>query len=138
MTSEHSEVARGSLTREQVDAYTDALTRHYGETVRPVSDVCRAIGDYVHALVQNKSDGPYGPGVGAAIREHGPMIMTFAAKSALLWRLIYAGEHLRTRKCPEHDGCWSGCASAELKCGCGDSADGKWGNITGWLKETRK
>lgn len=127
------DVTRGSLTAEQVADYTDALTRHHGERVAPVSDVCRAIGDFVFALVQNGTDGPFDQVVGAAIREHGPTIMTFAAKSALLGRLIYGGEKLRTKRCPVHDGKWSGCAW-NLTCGCGDNADGSGGNVTGWLR----
>lgn len=130
----NTHITKGSLTPDQVTEYTDALTRHYGETVRPVSAVCAALSEYVDALIQNESDGPYSPQIGAMIREHGQTILTYATKSALLARLIYAGEHLRTRKCPEHDGHWSGLASAPLSCGCGDSPDGRWGNITGWLR----
>lgn len=51
------------------------------------------------------------------------------SKSCLLDRLIYGGEELRTKKCPEHDGHWSGCSFlAECPHGCSFGA-----NLTGWI-----
>lgn len=52
-------------------------------------------------------------------------------KSNLLWRLIYAGEPLRTVPCPEHKGRWSGCNKPEdtaCKGACMFES-----NVTGWL-----
>jgi hypothetical protein len=51
-------------------------------------------------------------------------------KSCLLFRLIYAGESLRTRRCPIHEGRRSGCALEPCTAGCSFGS-----NITGWLPE---
>ena len=52
-------------------------------------------------------------------------------KSCLLDRLIYAGEPLRTRRCPIHEGEWSGLWRDE-PCpeGCSFGAQ-----LTGWIAE---
>lgn len=49
-------------------------------------------------------------------------------KSSLLDRLLYGGEKLRTRKCPQHEGTWSGLEHNGNICphGC---------HLTGWLPE---
>lgn len=104
------------------------LERHYREPVLPISKVCDGLARYVQALTENESDGPYGAEAGAALRQHGAVIIMFARKSNLLWRLLYAGEKLRTRKCPEHDGHWSGCKPEPCPHGCSFGSD-----VTGWL-----
>jgi hypothetical protein len=48
------------------------------------------------------------------------------AKSCLLYRLIYAGEELRTTPCPKHKGRWSGWSFDPCACSFGP-------NLTGWL-----
>lgn len=50
------------------------------------------------------------------------------SKSALLDRLLYGGEPVRTKPCPEHKGRWSGLEFGENMCphGC---------QLTGWLPE---
>ena|SRR5258705_9447945 len=53
-----------------------------------------------------------------------------APKSCLLFRLIYAGERLRTHPCPIHKGRWSGCSTEPCPAGCSSE-----GNVTGWLPE---
>ena len=50
-------------------------------------------------------------------------------KSCLLHRLVYLGEPLRTKKCPEHKGVWSGLAPVPCPHGC----DTTCGCRTGWL-----
>jgi hypothetical protein len=137
------DVSRGSLTAEQVAEYTDALTRHYGEPVRPVSAYCeafrawsKAVGEKVKRL-QDGTERGY-----AHDREQWEQInaalgrlMIPIAKSNLLARLIYGGEKLRERMCPIHKGQWSGCSyhESDFACGCGAGA-----NITGWLAESRE
>lgn len=52
-------------------------------------------------------------------------------KSALLDRLLYVGEALRTEMCPKHKGTWSGVAWSEnegCEHGCG---------LTGWLPKKK-
>lgn len=50
-------------------------------------------------------------------------------KSNLLYRLIYCGEKLRTQKCPQHKGRWSGIEFGDNVCphGC---------ELTGWIPES--
>jgi hypothetical protein len=56
-------------------------------------------------------------------------------KSNLLWRLLYAGEQVRSTPCPVHKGKWSGCGPdprwTDSRCGCWS-----YGNVTGWMAET--
>lgn len=62
-------------------------------------------------------------------------------KSCLLSRLIYVGEPLRTRKCPRHEGRWSGipwpgakCTHGpDCKCASGCECIAPCGCATGWL-----
>lgn len=49
-------------------------------------------------------------------------IETDISKSSLLARLLYDGEELRTRECPEHKGRWSGIGPCRHGCG-----------MTGWI-----
>lgn len=51
-------------------------------------------------------------------------------KSCLLDRLLYCGEALRTRPCPEHQGRWSGCCRRHP---CPHGCDGPCGCRTGWV-----
>jgi len=59
-------------------------------------------------------------------------VFTQIHKSNLLHRLLYQGQRLRSRPCPEHKGTWSGCHWEALPCGCQDGA-----NVTGWLPNDR-
>lgn len=62
--------------------------------------------------------------------EHWEYIHLQIRKSCLLDRLIYQGEKLRTKKCPVHQGRWSGCDWNTPGCECRNGA-----NVTGWLPE---
>lgn len=66
------------------------------------------------------------------IAEAASVLQIPIAKSNLLHRLIYIGEPLRTKKCPEHQGRWSGCDwnfdEDKPVCECTSGL-----NITGWL-----
>lgn len=129
-----SDVSRGSLTEEQERFYREALERHHGERVAPVSSVCKAIGHYVTAITADGAGSPWGNGDGTDpitdwLRTNGRMVLTFATKSNLLYRLIYLGQPLRTKKCPKHDGHWSGC-DFQGTCECQVGTD-----VTGWLPD---
>ena len=52
-------------------------------------------------------------------------------KSCLLDRLLYLGEPLRTKPCPDHPGQWWGCSPYKCPHGC----DTGCGCLTGWLPE---
>jgi hypothetical protein len=70
----------------------------------------------------------------AAFREHvgddsfTRHLLIDIAKSCLLYRLIYADEPLRSRRCPVHKGVWSGWSFEPCACSFGP-------NLTGWLPE---
>lgn len=56
-------------------------------------------------------------------------------KSCLLDRLIYCGEPLRTRKCPIHEGVWSGVNFGANRCP--HHCEGRCGCTTGWMPEPK-
>lgn len=110
------------LTPGQVHEMEQALTRHYGEPVMPVSRYCAAFDTWWSALEHTEE-----PGL-KKIRESAVLNLPLAiAKSNLLWRLIYLGEPLRTRQCPVHRGRWSGYGD----CAC--NLGGTFSDRTGWL-----
>lgn len=109
-----------------VETARRVLAQHYGERVAPVSEYCRAVGDYMRALAQDGAGSPSGDRLNEIAREL-KFETAYFAKSNLLYRLLYLGQPLRTEKCPTHDGHWSGY-------GWGDPCACQVGNdITGWL-----
>lgn len=115
-----------SLTPEQVAEYEAALTRHYGEPVRPVSVYCDAFRAWAKALhARETNDAPDARDanldrVGRLVND--PGLSLAIAKSSMLGRLIYGGETLRTVLCPEHKGVWCGIGVCRYGC-----------DHTGWL-----
>jgi hypothetical protein len=77
--------------------------------VRPIRDLCNA---FREQLDKESADDRH--------------IVTDIAKSCLLYRLMYAGEELRTEQCPTHKGRWSGWSFTPCACSFGP-------NLTGWL-----
>lgn len=132
-----SDISQGSLTAEQVAEYTDALTRHHGEPVRPVSHYCEAFTAWSRAIgakvrrIENGEESDSEAGYYKAISDALFTLTIPIYKSNLLARLIYGGEKLRTKPCPEHKGRWSGCEYGPIPCGCGAGM-----NVTGWLAES--
>lgn len=114
------------LTDEEAQEMLDHLSDHFNQRVAPVNEYCRGFYDYMSALrAAAKRDGV----------DRWPIVKYFGEIDALLHksnlaaRLIYVGEKLRSRKCPKHDGSWSGVPlSATMDCphGC---------NLTGWIRE---
>lgn len=111
------------------------LAKHYGDPVMPVGRYCNALDQYAKALREGRETerenfpaSPLPPDATAAIIEHWGTISVFVRKSNLLYRLLYLGQPLRTRKCPEHDGHWSGCHPEPCPHGCSVGMD-----VTGWL-----
>jgi hypothetical protein len=116
---------KSKLTDEQVTEMLSQLSEHFGERVAPVSQYCDGFYKYMHAVREEHKDDPTWA---SQMRAFSGLRLTID-KSNLLARLIYGGEHLRTRKCPIHKGVWTGCElSAAQACrkGCG---------LTGWIKE---
>jgi hypothetical protein len=115
------------MTNEQATDMRRELARHYDEPVMPASEYCEKFETWVRAVEELNR--------GGGARAHGSEWVSFAQrimqdvrKSNLLYRLLYLGEPLRTRKCPMHGGSWSGVPVPGEECphGCGH---------TGWLPE---
>lgn len=145
------------LATDSIERMEEALRIHYKEPVRPVSHYCKAFEDWGNVLrerlaeiekepeehaencnsIKNPPPGGYcncarywseqdkrwmTPVVEALNHLQLPI-----RKSNLLFRLIYLGEPLRTEKCPEHKGHWTGCWF-DRSCDCQSGYD-----VTGWL-----
>ena len=124
-----------NLTEEQAQGLLDVLKRHYKQPVLPMSKFCDAISTWFRCIERvNRKEQEANPDEktwrsrGARYYDQLRNIERDIRKSNLLARLLYSGEKLRTRECPEHKGKWSGCAAPGQGCphGCGH---------TGWLPE---
>lgn len=125
----------------QAEELLRALADFYKEPVLPVSRYCRALEAWVSSIQMNcmypasmlpegfekpEKDAAHGLSYVAIL----PMILRDIRKSNLLYRLIYRGQPLRKRPCPQHRGHWSGWSSEPCPHGCSDGM-----NVTGWLPE---
>lgn len=104
------------LTDDQAQAMLDTLTEHYRQPVLPMSSYCDAFRTWFQCIRENPHEH------GSDYKDLLWQIQTDIEKSSLLDRMLYGGEGLRTRKCPEHDGKWSGIDVCEHGCG-----------STGWI-----
>lgn len=118
------------MTEEQAQGLLEELALHYKQPVLPMGRFCVAISTWFRCIERlNRKEQEVNPGEkpwrsrGARYFDQLRNIERDIRKSNLLARLLYSGEKLRTRECPEHKGEWFG-----LKCdhGCGG---------TGWLPE---
>lgn len=128
-----SDVSAGSLTASEVEELTRILTRHHNEPVMPVSRYCDAFSKWAGALAERatrETDGDkhFRDANLDAIAKLALTIELAIRKSNLLYRLIYAGQPIRTQMCPIHKGHWSGYGHGGHPCECQDGYD-----ITGWL-----
>lgn len=131
-----ADIPVGQLTPEQAQAMLDRLIKYHGGAVAPVDEYCRVLFAYHDAIGQASRDETMPDDYRKAMRDQYDQILKVrmsATKSNLLHRLLYQGEALRTKKCPQHKGRWSGIDfSGRSTCGCSDSN----GNLTGWLKDS--
>lgn len=121
------------MTDEEAQAMLKQLSEHFREPVMPVSKYCAALDTWHRALITEGS----GRSKSSSNEELASMVSHVflqIRKSNLLYRLIYAGETLRTEKCPDHKGRWSGCSWSDTPCECQKMQNGKYdSNVTGWL-----
>lgn len=121
------------LTKVEVEHMERELTLHYGEPVRRISAYCNAFEAWHKALGEKiERDEHEGSTRDEGLYTAHQALSTFGLrlaimKSAMLGRLIYAGEGVRTEMCPVHKGRWCG-LSAEANGGCDHGCD-----LTGWL-----
>jgi hypothetical protein len=108
------------MSRQQAEVQLKLLEEHFGEPVQPVSRYCGSLEAWANAVRAN-------PELKDLAMDIGRVFLAIR-KSNLLARLIYGGQEVRTRKCPVHQGRWSGCVFEDPGCGCLDGS-----NVTGWL-----
>ena len=110
------------MSEEEAKAMLAKLVEHYQQPVMPLKAYCGAMEAWRRAVAEASLDDP------DLKRLAQTLDSAFLAirKSALLDRLIYGGEQVRTRKCPEHKGRWSGLEHPDRPCphGC---------QLTGWI-----
>ena len=112
------------LTDEQAEAMLARLRKHYRQPVMPIRRYCDALRTWARVAARTEFDEKTGGHNGSsATPKQIRTVFLALRKSNLLWRLLYAGEDLRERKCPKHDGKWSGIPWKD-DCPCG---------LTGWL-----
>lgn len=114
------EVVAAAVKAGALDELLAALTKHHGHPVLPLPRVCKAFDTWSRALV---TEGDGDPQLTKQARDLRHLIHVTIPKSNLLYRLLYAGETLRTERCPEHAGVWVGPVTGG-SCECGG---------TGWL-----
>ena len=126
------------MTEEEAAAMLVKLREHYNEPVMPMSKYCKALRTWAECIEENNTNPELARGSryddwaqGKKYYKTIGHTMMDISKSALLWRLLYNGEELRTKMCPEHKGhldtnMWcGGCEPCEHGC-----------EGTGWLKNT--
>lgn len=127
----YHEMTSGNLPEEDAEKLLQRLSKHFGQPVMPVRRYCKAIWTWMNCVtdaykkdVENKEEDPRFPSIGPVL----PSVRRAIEKSALLWRLIYDGQPLRTKECPEHKGVWQGLPSPNNDCkhGC---------ELTGWIPD---
>lgn len=125
------------LSEAEAQEMLQELEVHFGERVAPVSYYCAAFEAWMKVLEDKYRQVKKEKGEKAAIRDvwgariipHFEDIKLHIYKSDLLARLVYGGEKLRTKPCPEHKGKWSGLHLEPCPHGCG---------YTGWLPELKE
>lgn len=114
-----------ALTNDEAEAMLKRLAKHYKQPVMPVDRYCASLRTWAAVVKEAHEPGrfPHKP-QGSEYHAVLDRVLLDISKSNLLWRLIYCGEKLRTKPCPEHKGRWSGIQECAYGC-----------NDTGWIPE---
>lgn len=126
----------------QAEEMLRALAEYYREPVMPIRQYCNALETWAACIQMNNGLRPSMVPEGFAMPQRGDGhgvsyvailqgMLTDIRKSNLLYRLLYRGQVLRKRPCPQHRGHWSGWSNEPCPHGCSDGM-----NVTGWLPET--
>jgi len=115
------------LTDGGAEELLGVLKAHYGEPVLTRSAFLGALSKWFRCTEQANAEAADDTKKGCTYYQQLSCIELDIKKSELLARLL-RGEPLRTRKCPEHKGAWSGFEYPGKRCshGC---------QLTGWLPE---
>lgn len=115
------------MSSDEAELMLAKLAVHFREPVLPVSRYCNSLRTWRECVIEAwKSDGATEESRFSGLVRSIWDVELAIDKSSLLDRLIYWGEPLRTRKCPKHQGHWSGLPHPANNCECG---------LTGWLPE---
>lgn len=118
------------------DFHPMKITGNKNEPVRPVSEYCQALYDWLE-LIRIRSLYEDAPENFKKIAEViGPLTLSIQ-KSNYLLRRIYNGQPHRTEPCPIHQGRWSGYAGDESRI-CPEGCSNGIYDITGWLPEEKQ
>lgn len=126
------------MTDEEAEEMLKALEAHYRQPVMPVKRYCDALRTWAECL-REKYDEEKDKARWRSFGNIVPHLESFnlaISKSSLLFRLIYIGEKLRTKKCPIHKGRWSGLEfPADEEHGIKGNECPHGCNLTGWIHE---
>lgn len=127
----HEMASDKPLPEEEAEKLLKRLSRHYGQPVMPVRKYCKAIWTWMNCVTQANRDDVNNEKPHPRFSDIGPVLPNVRRaieKSALLGRLIYGDQPLRTKECPEHKGIWRGLPALRNDCkhGCG---------LTGWIPD---
>jgi hypothetical protein len=101
------------------------LSEYFNQPVMPIKEYCRGLETWARCIEEANEtrQTDHGAAYAGMLRQ----VLRDIRKSDLLWRLLYDGQRLRTRKCPKHGGSWAGVSPVACPHGCGH---------TGWLPES--
>jgi hypothetical protein len=108
------------------------LSKHFGEPVLPLGKVCNAVYGWMRCIEEANARAKLTKAwaQGSNYSDHLTQIRHDIMKSALMGRLIYGGEKVRTKMCPLHHGKQEMHIHLGAEPQCPHECDG-----TGWLRE---
>lgn len=125
------------MSDDEAKALLGQLSAYYGEPVMPLHRFCDAITTWFRSIEANCREPDLIRNPEHPEYQHGAdyhmllrRIEVDITKSDLLYRLLYNGQQLRTKMCPDHKGHWDGPSSVGLET-CPHGCDG-----TGWLRDS--
>jgi len=122
-------------SKKEAEEMLAQLEKFYRQPVLPLRHFCQALETWMDCIWKRNSE-PAEIELREDLRPHPyfkhlPQMRIDIRKSNLLGRLLFAKQQLRTRRCPVHNGHWSG--EAMFFEDCPHHCDG-----TGWLRERQQ
>lgn len=94
------------MTEERAQEMLKELSNHYRTPVRPLYEFCEAVSAWMRCI-EKANEEPRAEHESAQGSEYWALLRRIEmdiSKSGLLWRLLYLGEKVRAKKCPQHNG----------------------------------